>query len=165
MAGAEDDATDLAALLGDPLVRGFGVILEVTARLERLVATSLEREFGISHTMFEVLLRLAEAPDRRLPVGELGRLLVVTSGGATRLVNRMAERDLVHRRTSPIDRRVQIVEMTDHGADVLRRAAAVHAAHLRELLGEPLPAEELTRMFESLDRLGAALRERLPYLH
>ena len=164
MTGAQDDEHDLSPVVDDPLVRGFGVLLEVTARLERLAGEALENEHGISHVMFEVLLRLAGAPGRRLPIGEIGRRLVVTSGGATRLVLRMQKLDLVYRSTSTADRRVQMVELTNRGADVLDQAGRLHAQTLREHLAGPLPPDELSTMLATLDRLGSVLRERLPHL-
>lgn len=150
-----DTCTDaVAEVVADPRIRAFGVLLETTARLERIAAKALERNAGISHSMFEVLLRLADAPDRRLPMRDLSRILTLTSGGTTRLVDRMLAAGLVRRSQSEADRRVQLISLTASGESKLLAAAAGHVATLEWLFVAPLPPHELAQMVRALDRLG-----------
>ncbi len=50
---------------------------------------SLEQACGISGPFFEVLLRVGRSPGGRLNMSELAEQLGLTSGGTTRLVDRM----------------------------------------------------------------------------
>lgn len=63
----------------------------------------------------ELLLRLARSPDQQLTMGEVAEQLAITSGGVTRLVDRVIDAGYVERKPSPTDRRVQWVRLTITG--------------------------------------------------
>jgi DNA-binding MarR family transcriptional regulator len=161
--GDEQVIRTAADAVADRRIRAFGVLLDTAARLERLLGATMERESGLSHAMFEVLLRLADSPDGAT-MGDLSRELVLTSGGATRLVDRMVEAGLVQRRRSADDKRVQVVTITEEGAEALVRAAARHAEEVGRHVFAPLGEEGLAALLGGLDRLGSHAREALPPL-
>jgi DNA-binding MarR family transcriptional regulator len=143
------------------LAREFGLLLSATARLERIMGRALERRAGITHVMFEVLLRI-EGDCRSM--SHLAQEMILTSGGMTRLVNRMEQAGLVVRATSPSDRRVQHVRLTGEGRDALRRARTVHREVLREFYAGPLTAGQRAALREALALLEARARLELPSL-
>lgn len=107
-------------------------------------------EFGI----LEALLHKG-----RLRVGELQEKVLVTSGGTTYLVDRLAARDLVRRADCPEDRRVRYVELTPSGETLIRAAFERHAARIASALGG-LTAEEqdeATRLLRTLGHAAAAM--------
>jgi DNA-binding MarR family transcriptional regulator len=57
--------------------------------------------------VFEVLLYLARVPGG-LPMGEIAGDLILTSGGMTRLIDRMVAAGLVARRPSPPTTRTEL---------------------------------------------------------
>ena len=76
----------------------------------------------------------AQAPDRRLPMTRLARDLTMTSGGFTKLADRMAREGLIDRRGSSDDRRVVYATLTDEGVQIaqrLRRGVRGRAARAR----------------------------------
>ncbi|MGK4579991.1 MarR family winged helix-turn-helix transcriptional regulator [Kitasatospora sp. HPMI-4] len=160
---AEQQISSGAQAAADPRIRAVGVLLSASALLEHQLGTAIQREAGISHSMFEVLLILAERPGGA-PMSELSGRLVVTSGGATRLVDRMVKAELVERRPSPDDRRVQLVSLTEQGEAALVRAARAHVGEADRQLYAALPPEELTAMIDALDRVGRHARALLPPL-
>src|ERR1700733_16287680 len=95
----------------------------------------LEREMqdatGIPLSQYDVLLRLAEAPGGRLTMSELAQAIVYSTGGLTRLFERMRRAGLVRRDPSEHDRRVIYAVLTDDGMERLRAASAVHLAGVR----------------------------------
>ncbi|AXI81182.1 MarR family transcriptional regulator [Peterkaempfera bronchialis] len=123
----------------------------------------MERESGISHPMFEVLLHLAAAPEG-VPMGDLSRDLVLTSGGATRLVDRMVAAGLVERCRSQSDKRVQLVTLTGEGERTLVAAARRHVRELDRHVSGTLSPAQAASMLDGLDRLGRHAREALPPL-
>jgi DNA-binding MarR family transcriptional regulator len=149
--------------VADERVQAFGVLLTAAARLERLLGAAMERESGISHAMFEVLLRLAAAPDGAT-MGDLSRDAVLTSGGATRLVDRMVEAGLVQRERSQSDRRVQVVTITALGERKLAEAARRHARAIDEHVFQVLSPDQLTATIAGLDALGHHALKALPPL-
>ncbi len=137
----------------DDRIGFYGLLHEAHGRLERVFAETLESRVGIASTVHEVLLRLARSPEHRLKVTELGAALDVTTGGATRLVNRVVAMGMATKRASRSDKRVQWVELTDLGRDVVERATRLHLADLqRELFDRTTPAERevLATVFERL---------------
>jgi DNA-binding MarR family transcriptional regulator len=152
-----------AEAVANQRVQAFGVLLTAAARLERLLGAAMERESGISHPMFEVLLHLAAAPEGAT-MGDLSRDTVLTSGGATRLVDRMVDAGLVRRDRSRTDRRVQVVTITDHGAAKLAEAAQRHARAIDEHVFQVLTPDQLTATIEGLDELGRHALEAMPPL-
>jgi len=145
----------------DGVVREFGALLGAAALLERIAGRELERRCGIRHVMFEVLLRLN---DGCRSMSHLAQEMILTSGGMTRLVDRMERVDLVVRTTSPTDRRVQHVSLTEHGRATLREALLVHTEMLDEFFAGPLDADQRAALKESLLLLEARGRRELPSL-
>lgn len=186
-----------AEVAANPRITGFEELLGATKALERLLGRAIESEFGISHAMFEVLLRIAGAgsrdrahgpaeggeqpgtagPDRSTPhhedggegggdgltMGEISEDLILTSGGVTRLVDRMVDAGLVHRIQDPSDRRIFRVSMTRTGADTFVRAARLHARNLDEAFQALTPTEN-ANLLDTVTRLGTYARAKLPKL-
>ncbi|MFI0351953.1 MarR family winged helix-turn-helix transcriptional regulator [Actinomadura sp. 9N407] len=124
------------------IVQEFGALLAATALLERIAARELERRCGIRHPVFEVLLRLSRAgADGGHTMGFLAGEMILTSGGMTRLVDRMERDGYVRRRAASGDRRRHLVELTEAGRDKLAEALRVHAETLDRHFAAPLSDE------------------------
>ncbi|WP_143220647.1 MarR family winged helix-turn-helix transcriptional regulator [Actinomadura sp. CNU-125] len=144
----------------DGVLGDFGVLLSTVTLLERIAGRELERRCGIRHAAFEVLLRLSAA-DRPVSMGELADELILTSGGMTRLVDRMQDAGLVARRAAPGDRRGRRVELTGAGRAKLDEAMRVHAETLRRHFAGPLPEDGRRDLVESLRTLREHARAEL----
>ena len=64
----------------DPLVLAFGRLQGAANRLEYLLGRAIEKECGISHVMFEVLLILGRAKGRGMSMGAVAQERVLTTG-------------------------------------------------------------------------------------
>lgn len=148
----------------DDLILAFGRLQGAANRLEYIVGRALEQECGISHLMFEVLLILGRAGDPGLSMGAIGREQVLTTGGVTRLVDRMETAGLVERAEDPADRRGRLVRLTPHGEQTVVGAARVHVENIRRYFIEPLPVADRERFAEDLRILSHAARDMLPRL-
>jgi MarR family transcriptional regulator, 2-MHQ and catechol-resistance regulon repressor len=138
--------------LDDPLVTTFGRLLEATHRLEDRLGRDLEAASDLPLTWFEVLLRLARTPGGALTMGELSEQLTLTTGGVTRLIDRMSVAGYVERRPSDSDRRVLFAVVTPAGRAALAPALRAHARALREVF-DGFSATDLARLDVLLDRL------------
>ncbi|WP_432139483.1 MULTISPECIES: MarR family winged helix-turn-helix transcriptional regulator [unclassified Streptomyces] len=148
----------------EPLVLAFGRLRGVAHRLEYLLDRELRRECGISHLMFEVLLALGRAGRPGLSMRTVAQEQVLTTGGATRLVNRMEEAGLLKRTEDPGDRRGRLVRLTPKGEQTAVAACRVHVENVRRHLLEPLPFENRDSFTEDLRVLNHATRDALPRL-
>jgi len=90
----------------------------------------------------------------------LSRLLLVTSGNLTGIVDRLEEQRLVERRPDAKDRRVIRVALTDKGRRVTDRMLPAHAADIEEILSF-MSYSALTQLNELLGQLREGLHERL----
>jgi DNA-binding MarR family transcriptional regulator len=146
------------------LILAFGRLQGAANRLEFILGRALEQECGISHLMFEVLLVLGRAGDPGLSMGAISREQVLTSGGATRLIDRMEAVGLVRRGDAPGDRRTRLVQLTPLGEQTVVRASQVHLENIKRHFLDPLPASHRERFMADLRVLSHAARDVLPRL-
>lgn len=137
------------------LVTTFGRLLEAHAALTRRAGRSLERESGIPQPWFEVLLRISRSEGGQVSMGSLAQQVALTSGGITRLLDRMIADGLVQRVPCPTDRRVLFAALTDQGQGKLAEALVVHTADLRDVFDGFTP-HDLDALDGLLDRLRDA---------
>ena len=130
---------------GDEKVQLFGLLLETNARLARTLGLELEAECDLPLAWFEVLLQLRRASESRLKMNQIADAIVHSSGGTTRLIDRLVEAGLVERQSCPSDRRAIYVAMTDAGDAKLDEALGVHLSYLeKNLAGRLSPMERVT---------------------
>jgi MarR family transcriptional regulator, 2-MHQ and catechol-resistance regulon repressor len=139
----------------EALITTFGRLVEVHSALGQQLDRSLEQESGIPHTWFEVLLRVSRADGGQISMGALAQEVALTSGGITRLLDRMITAKLVKRVPCPTDRRVYFAALTTKGRAKLDEASTVHAANLR-LAFAGFSAHDLRSFDGLLDRLRSA---------
>ena len=138
----------------DALITTFGRLVEVQGRLERRLGGDLEARFALPHAWFEVLIRLSRSADGQLTMSALADQVTLTTGGVTRLVDRMEAAGLVERRPCRTDRRVSYAAITDAGRAKLEEASEAHAANLRTVF-DGFSAKELATLDTLLDRMRA----------
>ena len=138
----------------DALITTFGRLLEAQNRLERRLGADLEARCNLPHAWFEVLVRLGRSEAGRLTMGSLAQEVSLTTGGVTRLIDRMATADYVERVPCPTDRRVSFASLTDRGRAKLDEAAQVHAVNLRSVFAG-FSDEDRSMLDALLDRLRA----------
>jgi len=153
-----------AEAANDARVLAFGRLQGAANRLEYLLGRALERECGISHLMYEVLLILGRAGAGGLSMRAIAQEQVLTTGGATRLVDRMIALELVTRTPDPGDRRVQLVRLTPLGEQTTVEASRLHVANIEEYFFAPLPPEHRKRFADDLRTLSHFARDSLPRL-
>ncbi|MEU9382932.1 MarR family transcriptional regulator [Streptomyces sp. NPDC048279] len=146
-----------ANAIDDRLITTFGRLVEAYSRLERRLGAALQTEAGLPHVWFEVLLRLARSKGGQMTMGALAEQIALTTGGVTRLIDRMAAAGYVERRLLPADRRVVHAVVTPSGREVVNRAAVTHARNLRDVFAGFGEAD-----LDSLDHLLDRLRENVP---
>jgi DNA-binding MarR family transcriptional regulator len=125
-------------------------------RAQVSVLRQLQIEFPseeLSLNEYDVLFNLQRHPERRLRIRELNRHLLLTQPSVSRLVDRLAQRDLVSKETDPDDGRGTIVQLTDAGYDLFRRVASIHAESISHRVGEVLTTDELRELTALCDKL------------
>ncbi len=141
---------------GDAKVQLFGLLLETNARMSRSLGLELEAECELPLAWFDVLLQLRRSPDGRLKMNEIADAIVHSSGGTTRLVDRIEVAGLVERQNCPSDRRAIHVAITEAGNVKLDEALTVHLEYLDESLAKRLTENERVTLASLLTKLNVA---------
>lgn len=118
-----------------------------------------ERELEVAGMVplvwYDVLVAVSDAPGRRLRLKDLGRDLVLTRSGATRLADKLEAAGLVARQPAPNDRRGTELVLTESGRQALRAAWPVYAKGIRANFLEKLNDEEIAAVARLLGRVAA----------
>jgi len=107
---------------------------------------------------YDVLIELAEAPERRLRMHELAERVVLSRSTLTRLVGRLEEEGLLVRERHDSDRRGVYAALTASGLDALRRAWPVYARGIATHFARHLGEAEARTLTEALARVLDAIR-------
>ena len=137
----------------DADVLAFGDFLDAFRNLEKVLAADLQRRANMSHTWFDALIRIACMPEKAITMTDLCASTSLTSGGVTRLIDRLVEAGYVERQASPTDRRVQLAALTSRGAEALDAAAVIHSENIRQHFTGKLTGEELASFLDLVRRL------------
>ena len=100
--------------------------LAASQTLFSAVEAQLQRESGIPHGYYEILVNLSEAPDRSLRMSQLAEASTSSKSRLSHAVARLEERGWVERLDCPTDRRGQVARLTDAGFAALEAAAPAH---------------------------------------
>lgn len=151
----DDPATD--RLLDDERLTTLGLLIETNAGLASVWGPELE-SFGLTGSTFEVMLRLARSPGRRLRMSELSAQCALTSSGLTRLVDRLETAGAVVREPCATDRRGFYAVLTDAGRDQVLAALPAHLATIERTLTGVLDPDELDALQRALRKVRAVVK-------
>src|SRR4030081_3913582 len=138
------------------LTGGSGVhVFLVLWKAARAVQTYAEKsiaELALCGSDFAVLEALLHKGP--LPVNEIGKKILLTSGSITVAVDRLEKRELVERRAHGTDRRARIVHLTKEGGRLITRSYAQHAADMERLALASLTVKERSTLIRLLKKIG-----------
>jgi DNA-binding MarR family transcriptional regulator len=137
--------------------QAWRAFLDATRLLFGTVDEQLQREAGMPHTYYEILVRLSEAPDRRLRMSELAEASLSSRSRLSHAVSRLEERGWVRRTCCPTDRRGQVAELTDEGFAALEAAAPGHVAQVRAALLDHLTKEQVDALCAISETIAAGI--------
>jgi DNA-binding MarR family transcriptional regulator len=152
---ARSDSGTCGVLSGmdDERIQLMGLIIRTQRRLTDFLERDLEQSVGIPLVFFDVLIHVGAAPEGRLTMSTLSSDVALTTGGVTRLVDRMVEAGLVARENCPNDRRSIHVVLTPEGRTVLERAVAQHVDSIDRHLMAHLDAGDRAALVVALTKV------------
>jgi DNA-binding MarR family transcriptional regulator len=145
-----------ASVLDGAALEAWRSYLQSHASIVRELDASLLAEHGMTTRDYEVLLYLAQADDRRLPMSALAERTMLTRSGITRLVDGLVSAGLIERVSCQSDARVSYARLTDPGHEKLRRAGCTHVASIQRLFLEHFTPAEIEQLAGLLRRLPGA---------
>ena len=133
--------------------------LAVSAILDRRLDQQLKNDAGLSHSQYEVLVRLSTVPDGELRMTELASAALTSKSGLTYQVAQLEKAGLVRRSSCAGDERGVVATLTEEGWRRLRAAAPGHVTIVRELFLDGLTHKQFAGLAEGIDALRQRLRE------
>ncbi len=124
-------------------------------RLDR----ELQRDAGMPHAYYEILVWLSEAPDRSLRMSDLARLTRSSRSRLSHAVARLEERGWICRRGCDSDKRGQIAALTEAGFAALAAAAPGHVEGVRGHLFDVLSPAQIQQLREISERVVTQLSQ------
>jgi DNA-binding MarR family transcriptional regulator len=114
-------------------------VVQRIVRLDLLLQSNFAQVFaryGVSWAEYTVLAALRRAgPPYRMNPTSLFNTVILSSGGMTKLLDRLERTHLVKRQADPDDRRGRLVVLTRKGLELVDRAMIEHLANEERLLG------------------------------
>ncbi|RZQ61876.1 MarR family winged helix-turn-helix transcriptional regulator [Amycolatopsis suaedae] len=132
------------------MVTWWGLVIEGYLATQDRLMGEIERRFGLAPASFDILIRLLRSPEHRMPMTRLAKEAALSSGGFTKVADRLAAAGLIQRVPSPDDRRVTFACLTDHGKEIACEARRACAAILREIVLEPLGTDTSTALADAM---------------
>jgi DNA-binding MarR family transcriptional regulator len=106
--------------------------------------------FGLKFIDYSVLrvLQLAGTPYEMTP-GELGEIVLRSSGNVTQILDRLQRSGYVERRADPSDRRKVVIALTRDGLQVAQKASAAYARERKRII-KALSTDDVARADDAI---------------
>ncbi|GAA4757504.1 MarR family winged helix-turn-helix transcriptional regulator [Citricoccus nitrophenolicus] len=147
--GAGQTSDGHAVELWGRVINGF----EVT---NRRIHEAIDRKFSLTEAEAQILLILHRQPEHRAPMARLAQAASFSTGGFTKLADRLTQRGYVIRAACAEDRRVTFLEFTAEGRGLAARLTALTARTNREVFIDVLGEERAALVAEAMTELCRA---------
>ena len=142
--------------LNDPRFTAVGLFAEAYTGLMNRFAHQLDQH-RLSPVEFEVLMRLARSPGRRLRMTDLAGQTSLSTSGVTRVVDRMDRDGLVRREACASDRRSSYAVITAAGRERLDQVLPGHLALVQQWFIGQLTPEQLDVTLQAMRTIRDAV--------
>lgn len=129
-------------------------LLRVTRMAEGHLREFLRTRHNTTLPRFDVMAALYRRRDD-VTMSELSRMLLVSNGNATTVVDRLEQDGLVRRKPSEADRRTVYVSLTDQGLEEFEGLAAGHEAEIAHVFAG-LSEADMETLTDILKRMGGS---------
>ncbi len=110
-------------------------LLTCTTLIEGEVRRRLRERFDVTLPRFDLMAQLDKAPDG-MTLSDLSRRMMVSNGNLTGLVERLVASGHLDRRTSALDRRAQVIRLTDLGRAEFGAMATEHEDWMADVFAD-----------------------------
>ncbi|WP_329218183.1 MarR family transcriptional regulator [Streptomyces sp. NBC_01485] len=132
--------------------------VHATTLLEDHMDRQLQRDAGMPHIYYGLLVKLAESSRRRLRMTELAMYAKITRSRLSHAIARLEKNGWVRREDCPSDKRGQFAVLTDQGLEVLKKAAPGHVTVVRTAVFDRLTPEQQKSLGEIMEIIAEGLQ-------
>ncbi|RPK82108.1 transcriptional repressor MprA [Streptomyces sp. ADI98-10] len=150
-------STSAPRWLTDEEQHAWRAYLHATTLLEDHLDRQLQRDAGMPHIYYGLLVQLSQAPRRRMRMTELARNAKITRSRLSHAIARLEKNGWVRREDCPSDKRGQNAVLTEDGHAMLRRSAPGHVEAVRQAMFDRLTPEQVSSLGEIMRVLATGL--------
>lgn len=150
-------STSAPRWLTDEEQHAWRAYLHATTLLEDHLDRQLQRDAGMPHIYYGLLVQLSQAPRRQMRMTELARNAKITRSRLSHAIARLEKNGWVRREDCPSDKRGQNAVLTDDGYAMLRRSAPGHVEAVRQAMFDRLTPEQVSSLGEIMRVLATGL--------
>ena len=140
--------------MASDLRRLFTDIIRFEIELWNAVDARLKSDFDLPLTHFEPMSVIDSLPGCR--VYDIATELGITTGGTSKLIDRIEANGYCRRLPNPADRRSSLLELTEEGKRIFAASGEAFDEELQRWLGSAVPERTLRQFAATLTRLRAA---------
>ncbi|MER7046097.1 MarR family winged helix-turn-helix transcriptional regulator [Streptomyces jumonjinensis] len=144
--------------LTDDEQRVWRAYLHATTLFEDHLDRQLQRDAGMPHIYYGLLVQLSQAPHHSKRMTELAIDAKITRSRLSHAVARLEKKGWVRREECPSDKRGQNAVLTAEGFAVLRKAAPGHVAAVRQAMFDRLSPEQVRQLGEIMGIMAEGLQ-------
>ncbi|MER7662641.1 MULTISPECIES: MarR family transcriptional regulator [unclassified Streptomyces] len=144
--------------LNDDEQRVWRAYLHATMLFEDHLDRQLQRDAGMPHVYYGLLVQLSQSPHRRKRMTELAIDAKITRSRLSHAIARLEKNGWVRREDCPSDKRGQNAVLTDAGFEVLKEAAPAHVEAVRQVLFDRLTPDQVGQLGEIMRIMSDALQ-------
>ncbi|WP_028925989.1 MarR family winged helix-turn-helix transcriptional regulator [Pseudonocardia acaciae] len=137
--------------------RDWRAFIEGSIRLIELLDRELRAGHSLTLAEYEILVRLSEAPGRRMRMAELAEVSYYSRSRLSHSVGRLEARELVCRDRIPDDKRGVVARLTERGMRALRLAAPDNLRIVREYFVDVIDPEDLRAVGRAFGAVSSRL--------
>ncbi|MEU1625794.1 MarR family transcriptional regulator [Streptomyces sp. NPDC020096] len=150
-------ATTEPRWLDDGQQKTWRAYMAATQLLSDHIDRQLQRDSGMPHTYYSLLVWLSESPGRRMRMTDLAERSKITRSRLSHAVTRLEQNGWVRREDCPTDRRGQMTVLTEEGFAALAAAAPGHVEAVRGALFDQLSDEQVRQLGEIMRTVAEGL--------
>jgi DNA-binding MarR family transcriptional regulator len=143
--------------LTDDEQRTWRSLVVVLTRLDEALDRQLQRDAGMPHAYYMILVMLSEADGRALRMSDLSAMTTYSQSRLSHAAARLEEKGWIRRERSPADGRGSVAVLTEAGFTALAEAAPGHVEEVRRRVFDPLTGDEAERLRAICDKILPAL--------
>jgi len=129
----------------------FNDLIRFEIEIWNAIDARLKKDFKLPLTHLEPMLVIDRLPGCR--VYDIANELRITTGGTSKLVDRIEASGYCRRLANPADRRSSVLELTAAGRNIVVKAGEAFDDELQHWLGSAVPERTLRQFASTLARL------------
>ncbi|MFJ3307338.1 MarR family winged helix-turn-helix transcriptional regulator [Streptomyces sp. NPDC086549] len=138
------------------LLDGWMLVMQGFHAAQDSLTSELDKRFNLGQGFVHVLVCLLAAPQHGMPMTRLAREARMSSGGFTKLADRLCAAGLARRVMCEDDRRLTYLELTDQGQDTARAISQAVTQILRARVLTPLGCDGFGKLADAMRTLRDA---------